>query len=104
MGEVAEPTDYARSETRLYARAIVDSVVNDERMPVGVSTETLGVPMVALANVEELVFKLSQEIALLSSERDALADKVDDGASCAYCPEPTVRTLCAKHARSYGTD
>lgn len=62
MGEPAQPTPEDRARTRELAAAIVESVRNDETMP-------LPLPLCYVhADVQTLVFRLAQEIALLSCD------------------------------------
>lgn len=66
MGEPAIPPPAERRETRALALAIVESVRNDEEMPLGLHTTPSG--MVHRPPVEELVFRLAQEVALLHAQ------------------------------------
>jgi hypothetical protein len=79
MGEPANPTPVERSERQKIAAAIVESVRNDERMPLpGLKALTYTSTSLDRAargiafdcvDVEEFVFKLAQEITILLDEK-----------------------------------
>jgi len=73
MGEPAQPTEEDRSATRKLACAIVDSVRNDERMPLPFDDDcgTGRHRMFFADDVESLVMQLAQEITLLVNEKQA---------------------------------
>lgn len=60
MGEPATPSPKEREATRKLAREIVESVRNDEAMPL---PAWLGDPISRVA-LEEFIFELAQEITL----------------------------------------
>jgi len=72
MGEPANPTPAERAERQEIAAAIVESVRNDEKMPLpglkAITIQYKGVFFDAV-EVEEFVFKLAQEITILLEER-----------------------------------
>ena len=67
MGEPANPTPAERTERQAKSVAIVESVRNDERMPLEINFEAS--VRTVRAQVEELVFKLTQEITILLEEQ-----------------------------------
>lgn len=70
MGEPANPTPAERAERQKIAAAIVESVRNDERMPLpGLTaiTYSKGLAFDAV-DVENFVFQLAQEITLLVNQ------------------------------------
>lgn len=77
MGEPVELSDAERSRIRKLARAVVQSVVDDAKMPHGL--EPLAWALVAhgvgecyeRADVESLITQLSQEICNLVDEKQA---------------------------------
>lgn len=69
MGEPAMPSDTERLATRTLAALIVECVRDDEAIPLpGVYTPSPEVPMITREGVELLVFRLAQEVDLLSRE------------------------------------
>lgn len=79
MGEPASPTKDQRLERRRLARAIVESVRNDETMPLGLLTTRIeGIPVVLHDQVTQLAFELAQEIELLHDELAAVDSGLDD--------------------------
>ncbi len=74
MGEPANPPPNERAETRAIARAVVAAVTNDEPMYTalpdldGTSVTCEDGNHYECKAVDELVFRLSQEIALLEAE------------------------------------
>lgn len=72
MGEPAEPTAAERSDRQKLAIAIVESVRNDEKMPLpglkAVAIQYKGLFFDAI-EVENFVFGLAQEITILLTER-----------------------------------
>ena len=79
MGEPASPTPAERAERQANARAIVESVRADEKMPLpglkAIAIQHKGLYFDCV-DVEEFVFKLAQEITILLDERDG---KTTDG-------------------------
>ena len=72
MGDPANPTPAERHERHELAAAIVESVVNDERMPLPFEWPTkvpLDCPDCPVTDAEELIFALAQEITILLTER-----------------------------------
>jgi hypothetical protein len=73
MGEPAEPTEAERKERWQLAAAIVESVRNDEEMPIGIEWPKkvpLDCPDCPVSAIEELIFDLAQEITILLAERE----------------------------------
>jgi hypothetical protein len=72
MGEPAEPTKAERERNQQLAAAIVESVRNDEEMPIGIEwpKNPLDCADCPVSAVEELVFQLAQEITILVAERE----------------------------------
>jgi hypothetical protein len=79
MGEPANPTPTERAERQKIAAAIVESVRNDEKMPLpglkvivytatSIDHSARGIAFDCLA-VEEFVLKLAQEITILLDEK-----------------------------------
>lgn len=72
MGEPAEPTAAERADRHKLATAIVESVRNDERMPLPFDwpkSVPLDCPDCPVSDAEELIFALAQEITILLAER-----------------------------------
>ena len=89
MGEPANPTPSERAERQKLAAAIVESVRDDEKMPLpglkAIAVQYKGVFFDAV-EVEEFVFHLAHEITLL---------KTPEFAECASCAaKPGAPTLC----------
>jgi hypothetical protein len=74
MGQPIHPTPSDRAATRELAAAVVQSVEDDEVMPLGLieySLSDLGPdPAFARADVESLVMQLAQEVCELAKEKD----------------------------------
>jgi hypothetical protein len=72
MGEPANPTPTERAERQKIAAAIVESVRNDEKMPLP-GLKAIAIQYKGLffdcVDVEEFVFKLAQEITILLDEK-----------------------------------
>lgn len=73
MGEPAIPTAAERKETRELAVRIVNAVCNDEPISLGLDPGILGRAYVR-EDVEQLAFRLAQEIGLLLDDRHERAD------------------------------
>ena len=81
MGEPAPPTQQQRLKRFRLARDIVESVRNDETMPLRLSVgigQDRRTKVVALADVEQLVFDLAQELVLLTDELAQVDSCLDD--------------------------
>lgn len=76
MGEPATPPPAERAATRQLATAIVEAVVDEEELPIGIDFD-LRVADVR-AQVEELVFRLAQEVTLLAEELAAKQPREDE--------------------------
>jgi len=71
MGEPAEPTQEERDERHKFSAAIVESVAADEKMPLPLTTISIGGNgrFFPAEEVENLMFHLAQEITILLKER-----------------------------------
>lgn len=73
MGEVAQPSAADRVKQQKIAAAIVESVRNDEKMPLPL--KAIGIQYKGLfydvVEVEDFIFFLAQEITILMTERKA---------------------------------
>ena len=72
MGEPANPTPAERAERHKLAAAIVESVVNDESMPLPFEWPKdvpLDCPDCPVTDAEDLIFALAQEVTILLAER-----------------------------------
>jgi hypothetical protein len=122
MGEPAIPTDAERTERLVLARAVVDSVRNDESGPLDVP-EAFDVAMIApnewpnrldaraelrawVEKVDLVLFSFAQEIATLTEERDRLHNgfcciecgfgAVDEDGCCTTCGRDCLAFLNGK--------
>ena len=83
MGEPANPTPAERADRQASARAIVESVRADEKMPLpglkAIAFQYKGLYFDCV-EVEEFVFKLAQEITILLDERDGKTNGSEEDA------------------------
>lgn len=81
MGEPPSPTPDDRAERQKIAAAIVESVRNDEKMPLpgltAIAIQYKGL-FFDCVKVEEFVFKLAQEITILLEARTGKGGSVID--------------------------
>ena len=76
MGDLRNPTPQDRTATRHLAARILQSIRDDEEMPLGSVTwrETIAGPELMLrSDVETLVSSLAQEVCALEEERDRMS-------------------------------
>jgi hypothetical protein len=117
MGDPAIPPEADRKATRELAAAIVQSVVDDEAMPLGLTAYSVGSAQVFDKDaVETLVFQLAQEITMLVKERAAYAEtfnlacKLQDADQCEDhttgddCPQGDVEHQLYEHLSRVRTD
>ena len=103
MGDLRTPTPSDRLSTRHLAARILQSIRDDEEMPLGLdradSVDLMNGNAVHIADVEDLVASLAQEVCALEEERSALL------ANRARLEDWTHRMgaeLCPRGADTYG--